>query len=357
VPSGTINTKYEVRYLEQNEYQKWDRFVDNSPQGTLFHKTFWLEASNSPFKLLGCFDKNGELIGGVPLPYKKIWGLTAIIRPPLTPYLGVLIKAGNDQKYVSKISSEKKVIQSLAAGIVRSAHFAYINFHPTFLDLQPFLWNGFSSNVRYTYIADISDISRAWERMDATRRNDIRKGMESGFTCDTKGTLDTFIGLRKQNLVRRSLSSPVPVRQIERYHKTMVEKGQTKMFFVRNAQGEVLASLYMVWDKRRAYYLMGEMNPIAETRSASALAIWEAMQFASRELGLKEFDFEGSNIPQIERFFRKFGGVLTPCYYAIWSKLYLKPLWFGYNNVRYWIRGIKHKLSAGIWKKAQVDEK
>ena len=34
----------------------------------------------------------------------------------------------------------------------------------------------------------------------------------------------------------------------------------------------------------------------------------------AKELGLKTFDFEGSVIPAIERYFRGFGGKLTPYY-------------------------------------------
>ena len=37
---------------------------------------------------------------------------------------------------------------------------------------------------------------------------------------------------------------------------------------------------------------------------------------AAQERGLKTFDFEGSSIPPIERFFRGFGGQLTP-YFSI----------------------------------------
>nr|HPR68216.1 methicillin resistance protein [Kiritimatiellia bacterium] len=43
------------------------------------------------------------------------------------------------------------------------------------------------------------------------------------------------------------------------------------------------------------------------------LAVWEAIRHA-KEAGLETFDFEGSVIPPIERFFRGFGGRLTPYY-------------------------------------------
>ena len=48
--------------------------------------------------------------------------------------------------------------------------------------------------------------------------------------------------------------------------------------------------------------------------------MWKAIKFSKEELGLAEFDFEGSMVPQIEQFFRKFGGILTPYYSVVWEK-------------------------------------
>lgn len=41
----------------------------------------------------------------------------------------------------------------------------------------------------------------------------------------------------------------------------------------------------------------------------------------AKNLGLKYFDFERSMIPQIERYFRGFGGQLTPYYRINKAKL------------------------------------
>jgi hypothetical protein len=46
---------------------------------------------------------------------------------------------------------------------------------------------------------------------------------------------------------------------------------------------------------------------------AMSLLFWNAIKLAS-EKGLA-FNFEGSMIPGVERFFRSFGGGLTPVFY------------------------------------------
>jgi len=62
--------------------------------------------------------------------------------------------------------------------------------------------------------------------------------------------------------------------------------------------------------------------------------MWEAIKFTKNNLSLNEFDFEGSMVPQIEQFFRKFGGHLIPCYTTVWCKPYLEPFWLGYELLR-----------------------
>ncbi len=72
--------------------------------------------------------------------------------------------------------------------------------------------------------------------------------------------------------------------------------------------------MWIAWDDKRAYYLVGGYDHSAQSNNAVALAMWRAIQFAALNLKLPEFDFEGSMIPPIERFFRKFGATLTPFY-------------------------------------------
>ena len=43
------------------------------------------------------------------------------------------------------------------------------------------------------------------------------------------------------------------------------------------------------------------------------LAMWVAI-LKAKEMGLQVFDFEGSIVPPIERYFRGFGGKLTPIF-------------------------------------------
>ena len=76
------------------------------------------------------------------------------------------------------------------------------------------------------------------------------------------------------------------------------------------------AAIYLVWDKYSAYYLIGGSDPKLRNSGATSLALWEAICFASTVT--KSFDFEGSMIESVERFFRGFGGNQVS-YFHIWK--------------------------------------
>ena len=83
--------------------------------------------------------------------------------------------------------------------------------------------------------------------------------------------------------------------------------------FVVRSQGIPIAGAFVIHDARTAYYLLGGYHSESKHHGAGTLALFDAIRHA-RGLGLKTFDFEGSMIPAIERYFRGFGGKLTPYY-------------------------------------------
>lgn len=61
--------------------------------------------------------------------------------------------------------------------------------------------------------------------------------------------------------------------------------------------------------------MLGESNANYRSGGAQSLVIWKAINFASKVS--KAFDFEGSNVEEIENFFRQFGGTRVTNYYVI----------------------------------------
>ena len=99
-----------------------------------------------------------------------------------------------------------------------------------------------------------------------------------------------------------------------------------KIFFARDLQNRTHAALYLIWDENSAYYLMGGSDPALRNSGANSLLMWEAIQFASTVTN--KFDFEGSMIEPIERFFRSFGAKQIPYSYISKGSFLIKNLIF-----------------------------
>jgi SAM-dependent methyltransferase len=114
------------RILEECDYPRWDEFVDLSPQGGIYSKSFYLKSIGYPFKF-GVVEENGEVIGGIVLAKNEVGVLS---NPLFVKYLGVLYaddvektRKGRDLKY--KIDREIEMAQSnipFAKCIVASAY-------------------------------------------------------------------------------------------------------------------------------------------------------------------------------------------------------------------------------------------
>jgi|GEM_PF-233184 len=312
----------EIRALTQDEFSLWDTFVDESPKGTLFHKTFWLQASGREFVVYGLF-KGQELSAGIPLVHSRRAGVRSASHPVLTPYLGVLFKE-QDSKYVSRISQEKEMSREIARMLKGAFGSVTFNFTPGPTDLQPFIWEGFSPGVRYTYILDLTNsLDDIWRAMEDSRRRSIKRAQRDNVSVVTSDDFELTFSLVEKTFVRQGKQAHFRSAAFG-YNQALKARNQCKSFLARDENGNYIAVVYIVWDSRGSYYLLGGYDSERRHHGASALAMWEAIRFTRDELSLGEFDFEGSMIPQVEQFFRKFGAVQTPYYRVSWVRPHLK---------------------------------
>jgi hypothetical protein len=306
--SHASNQDYFVRALEAKEWPVWNAFVTASPQGTLFHSTKWLEASEIPFSIFGCF-RQDTLVGGLAV---QIIGPKIAGQSHRTAYSGVILPPPVG-KYLTTLAFHKNVCFSLASHI--KMQFSSIRFRmsPEMTDLQPFISSGYSVSVTYTYRANLIDLDETWLNMEDKKRNDVRKAERDGVSIDHEASLTDVLSLQEMTFQRLGKKPSFGELEIHR-EKVLRSENQCRCFVAKGKSGEALAGVYMVWDEKSAYYLLGGHNSAHVQRGAASLAIWEAMRYAGNSLGLKKFDFAGGNMRLLERFFRDFGGILTPIY-------------------------------------------
>lgn len=303
--------------IESNDLDTYDNLVDISAQGTIFHKSWWLNIFKSYYgkfyevKLYALYEK-GSLIGAMPVPIFHRYGMKLIYAPKFTPYLGSLYAANNGEKICTKISRVKKINEKFA-GVLKNCDICiYYPFSYNNIDMQPFKWDGFDIGVYYTYLLDLHDLDHILADMDKTRRHDIVKRSKQIYTVKT-GKIEDHIELVNETMKRQSHPAVNKEIFMAVFKECKIHKNE-EIFTIYDETDTPLASLLLIWDNKRSYYLSGGIKE--DSRGDMSLLMWEAIRFTKEKLGLQEFDFEGSDVESIEAFFRGFGGHLTPFYFA-----------------------------------------
>ena len=292
------------------EVQLYDAFVDSSPQGSLFHTSWWLDAVAQNSYAILSIKRNDEILAAWPLTFKKLAGLNLILLPQLTPKLGIMFAPSRKIKYSDQLSDEIDLISKLLS-LMPKHNFLYQRFSAEFTNWLPLYWAGFKQTTRYTYvIEDLSDLNRIWDNIRYSTKRKIKMAQKHGITVVTDLSLEKLLDLNEMTYKRQKLSVPYSREYIHRIDEVCKKKNARKIFFAIDGAGRIHAAVYIVFDSKASYYLIGGGDPSLNNCGAHFLALWEAIKFAGQVS--KSFDFEGSMHKNIESVFRGFGGVQKP---------------------------------------------
>ncbi|MGB8983390.1 MAG: GNAT family N-acetyltransferase [Anaerolineales bacterium] len=283
-----------------------------SSQIPIFAQPWWLDAVAPGSWDEVRVERNGELYARLPYTIVRRKGFTLLSKPKLTQFLGPWLRPFTG-KYVNRLAEEKELLTELIQKLPPHDIFQQ-NFHYSITNWLPFYWKGFSQTTFYTYVID--DLSRPdeiWENMGKNIRTDIRKA-EKTLTVRDDLPLHTLLALNKMVFNRQGRALPYPPALVERIDQACATRNCRKIFFAEDHNGNPHAAVYIIWDNQSAYYLMGGGDPALRHSGATSLCLWEAIKFASTVT--KKFDFEGSMIESIERFFRAFGARQIPYFHV-----------------------------------------
>ena len=239
---------------------------------------------------------------------------------PLTPYLGPLFRKQESMNRLHRISLMKKVNKMYAKLLKTMGLVTFYPFSHEHADLQPYLWEGFDVHVRYTYVIDLKNsLDNIWKSMDKRRRWEIKRALKSGIVVEESTKITEFIRLFNESMKRHKIERRYEDIWMKLFHECS-PRNMCKIFTAYAKNGESIASIFIVWDNKRTYYIGSGMS--VSMQGASSLLIWRAIEF-SKKMSLLEFDFEGSSIPSIEEYFRKFGGELRMVQYIRSNSLLL----------------------------------
>ncbi len=284
----------------------------------IFMQNGWLDAvvtEGSSWQVVLSKDKKGQIIGALTFQMKQKWGLTILSEPPLSAFCGIWFRKIDTQKQHEQYHSVKKILEELIQQLPLF-HFANFRFSTTLTDWQPFYWAGFQQTTRYTYHLDLQKTDNLFSDFKQHTQRNIRKA-EQHFHITHSDDLDKFLTINNLTFERQNLKSPVPYSIWQNTHAFLKKNNQKKLYFASNTEGGIEAAIYIVLDKKIAYYLAGGTTEMGRKQGATSFLLAQAIYDAKAQ-GLDIFDFEGSMLSGVESFFRGFNPTLTP-YFKVWK--------------------------------------
>jgi len=302
IKSNTNAHERRHRYRQHSDY---------TPELPLFSRGWWLDAAAGEKNWDAVFVEKGEnIIASMPFVISRSKGFVKLTQPALTQALGPWI-SDSTASYAKKLQREKELLTALFNKLPN--HHVYSqNWHHQQMNWLPLHWQGYEQTTRYTYrLPDISDENYLWTNFLENIRREIRKA-ENRFSLIIRDdlTIDDFLDLHEQTFSRQGKKIPYSKELVKKIDTACMKRKSRKIFIAEDNEGNRHSGVYIVWDENAAYYLMGGSNPAFRTSGAASLCMWEAIRFSATVSN--SFDFEGSMLEPIERFFRSFGARQTP---------------------------------------------
>jgi GNAT acetyltransferase-like protein len=281
------------------------------PSIPIFSRDWWLDTVCEDVTWdVVLVEKGGNIVGTMPYCIRKRWGLRLLSQPLLTQTLGPWLRPSG-AKYAKALAQQKDIMGALIRQLPPFDRFSQ-NWHYSMTNWLPFHWEGFKQTTLYTYVlSELDDEAKLWSGVQANIRTDIKKA-SNRYGLRVRDDLDVadFLILSRMTFSRQALEQPFSDSLVHRLDAACAARGCRRILIAEDAEGHQHAGVYIIWDENSAYYLLGGGDPEFRNSGATSLCIWEAIKHAATVT--KRFDFEGSIIEPIERFFRAFGAIQTP---------------------------------------------
>ena len=302
-----------VKYILHNkiDLKKWDTCIDQSLNGVVYGKSYYLNNMSPDWDALIL----GNYEAVMPVTWRKKWQIKYLAQPAFTQQLGIFYK-----KEISLFTLQIFLEELKNRFALIDINLNYGNSF--FADLPK------RCNLVLDLNASFDEIKKDFRKDLITRA--VKNKLEYNISDEYKLAIKFF----KENYNEIKGVQPQDYTQLGKLCKQLLQKNLLIVPVVKSADGQLRSIALMVRDEKRIYYILGASSAKGKRVDANAFLLYETIRrFCDTKL---LFDFEGSDIPQIKSFFKKFNPVEQP--YPIYE----------YNNLPApykFLKSLKERLS------------
>jgi len=312
------------RELSMDDLSQWDDLVVQSPHGTIFHKTAWLNACaeyyGKKLKIFGCF-RDDLLVGGCSLLIGKKWGVVSFAESNsgFTPYGGFVLSSFPTTSVHKQETFSRQIIESLI-NCIKKEHYISIVVHnsPEFHDIRPFIVRGWRSQVHYSYYFDLGGDLQS--HIDTKLKKTMRRAEKEQFIVEPFSDISKFYSMLCETYARKNLKPAASKRFITDVYSFIRNQNCGEMVVAKTRDDEIACAEIVIWDNRKAYRWAAASDGRFLDSGAPSLLLFSILK-RLQQRSIPAINLLGGNTAQLSRFIARFNPTLVP-YYQVQSRIF-----------------------------------
>lgn len=284
-----------IKYLSNNKINKerWDDCIKNAVNGIVYANSWYLDIVADGWSAL--VENDYERV--FPLVSGQKWGIHYLYQPVFTQQLGVFSQTILTEEVVAKfldaIPSQYKFAEinlnaynKLSSGKYRSVE--WINHELDLINAYEKTFKGFSTNLK----------------------RKIKKAEKAKLTVLSTIKPEEVIRIFQENKGKElSHLQEVDYQKLRRLAYMGIYKGLVMNYGVYSPKNELCAGAIFIRSKHKIIFLFSGLT--AEGRDLNAMALLISSVIKDNSQHHITLDFEGSNNPDLARFYKSFGSTAS----------------------------------------------
>jgi hypothetical protein len=302
---------------------RWDRLVSDSPQGSVFARSAFLDALGLDWSVV-------EVEGAAALLLRDRAGDVVAAPMPFTSYQGVLLSKESGEapphrrgrlvveqveQLLERLRAERRLSWCLHHSLTDIRAFSWFNYHAP-------EHGQFRIAIRYTGLIEVdraAGLDSVLSRSRSVRRQEYRKGRDR-FRVEPSEDVMGLDRLHERTFARQGLTRPPREVELLRAIATAaIRDGFGELMMAVDHDGSPAAAVLFLHDHDTAYYLVSAADPDYRATGVSTLLFLSGIERAI-ERGIFRIDVVGMNSPSRGDFKTSFGAVPVPYYQVHWER-------------------------------------
>lgn len=280
-----------IKYLTNNEINKdrWDDCIKNSVNGIVYANSWYLDIVADGWSALveNDYERVFPLISG------KKWGIKYLFQPVFSQQLGIF----------SQTLLTEEVVAKFLKAIPPQFKFAEINLN-SYNKLHP----GKYQSVEW--INHELDLINAYDKtfngFSTNLKRKIKKAEKADLSILSNIKPEEIIRIFKENKGKELKTiEEVDYQKLRRLTYMGIYKGLVHNYGVYSSKNELCAGAIFLRSKHKIIFLFSGLTD--EGRDLNAMALLISSFIKDHSQHHITLDFEGSNDPQLARFYKSFG--------------------------------------------------